>query len=92
VGTPQDWWPQITQGDIARTQNNPLNTYHHPGLPPQPIASPTLASIEAAVNPPSTPYFAFAHTNGSHGMSRFCTAQQFKIAQATGQSCNTTPQ
>jgi UPF0755 protein len=87
LGSPQSWWPQITQGDIARTQNNPLNTYHHPGLPLQPIASPSLASIEASVNPPTTSYMSFTHRNGSHGMSSFCTAQQ-----GFGTACNTTPQ
>jgi len=87
LGSSQDWWPQLTQGDIDRTQSNPLNTYHHPGLPLQPIASPSLASIQAAVNPPTTPYMSFKHTDGSHGMSSFCTP-----AQGVGISCNTPPQ
>jgi len=88
LGHAGDWWPQITQGDVARTKNKAMNTYRHPGLPPQPIASPSLASIEAAVNPANTQDIAFTHTNGSHGMSRFCTAQQY---QEAGLKCATPP-
>jgi len=87
VGTSRDWWPQLTQDDLNRAQSNPMDTRNHPGLPPRPIASPSLASIEASVNPPSTPYMSFTHTNGSHGMSSFCTVQQ-----GFGDACKTTPQ
>jgi UPF0755 protein len=37
----------------------PYNTYVREGLPPTPIALPSLASIEAAVNPPRTDYLYF---------------------------------
>jgi len=87
LGHAGDWWPQITQGEIDRTKDKAMNTYKHPGLPPQPIASPTLASIQAAVNPANTQYISFKHTNGSHGMSRFCT-----VRQGVGIDCNTPPQ
>ena len=47
------------------------NTYMHKGLPPTPINSPGLASIEAALSPENTDYFYFvADTNGTHYFSK----------------------
>jgi len=39
--------------------DNPYNTYRYPGLPPGPIASPGLKSIEAALYPESTNYLYY---------------------------------
>lgn len=45
---------------IADTKmDSPYNTYQHYGLPPGPIASPGIASIEAVLNPASTDYLYF---------------------------------
>lgn len=38
---------------------SPYNTYLNPGLPPGPIASPSLKSIEAALYPEETEYFYY---------------------------------
>lgn len=47
---------------------SPYNTYLNTGLPPGPIASPSLASIEAALNPAETPYFFYVtKKDGSQG-------------------------
>jgi len=59
VGTSREWWPVLTRDDI--TINSPYNTYKFPGLPPAPIASPGLSSLEAAVNPSQSDYFFYLH-------------------------------
>ena len=47
--------------------DSPYNTYRYPGLPPGPICSPGLASLEAAAAPAETPYIFFVSRNdGSH--------------------------
>jgi UPF0755 protein len=38
---------------------SPYNTYQVDGLPPGPIASPSIASIEAALHPADTDYFYY---------------------------------
>jgi UPF0755 protein len=46
---------------------SPYNTYKHTGLPPGPIASPGLKSIEAALYPENVDYLYFvANDDGSH--------------------------
>lgn len=46
---------------------SPYNTYLNPGLPPGPIASPGLKSIEAALYPDDTDYLFFvAKNDGTH--------------------------
>jgi UPF0755 protein len=43
------WKSKVTLADLKHP--SPYNTYLHTGLPPTPIASPGLASIEAALSP-----------------------------------------
>lgn len=51
--------------------DSPYNTYRYAGLPPGPIASPGLASIEAALFPSEVPYLYFvAHPDGHHEFRR----------------------
>ncbi|MGF1569289.1 MAG: endolytic transglycosylase MltG [Nodosilinea sp.] len=50
---------------------SPYNTYINPGLPPTPIASPGLPSLEAALAPEDTDYLFFvARYDGTHVFSR----------------------
>nr|WP_136252278.1 endolytic transglycosylase MltG [Ningiella ruwaisensis] len=61
-------------GNITRThlrEKTRYNTYRIDGLPPTPIAMPSLASLEAAVKPDLTDYLYFvAKGDGSHEFSQ----------------------
>ncbi|MCY4145733.1 MAG: endolytic transglycosylase MltG [Chloroflexi bacterium] len=60
------WWGQISQADYRRVAS-PHNTYLSVGLPPGPIASPSLSAIHAAIYPAESDYFFFrAACDGSH--------------------------
>ena len=66
------WWPQLTQEDY-RSARSPYNTYLNPGLPPGPIASPGLSSLQAAIDPAQTNFFFFRAScsrDGTHLFSR----------------------
>lgn len=55
---------------VADTKiDSPYNTYHNPGLPAGPIASPGKAAIEAALYPANTEYLFFVLD--SQGVHRF---------------------
>jgi len=68
LGAPDNWWPQFTPE--ATDLDSPYNTYRHLGLPPGPICSPGLASIQATAYPATTDYFFFLadcqKNDGSH--------------------------
>jgi UPF0755 protein len=57
-------------GNLSREDlqfDSHYNTYRYPGLPPGPIASPGLASLEAAIRPAAVSHLYFVSRNdGSH--------------------------
>jgi UPF0755 protein len=61
--------PRLLYSDLR--VESPYNTYLHKGLPPGPIASPGLASLEAATAPATTEYlyYVLTHKDGSHSFS-----------------------
>ncbi len=59
AGDEQDWWPQPDVAD--KDTDSPYNTYIYAGLPPEPIATPSLASIEAALSPQPTKCLYYLH-------------------------------
>jgi len=61
---------------------SPYNTRLHPGLPPTPIASPGLASLQAALDPATVGYlyFVLCGADGHHVFST--TNHQFEKDKA----------
>ena len=61
--------------------DSPYNTYMYGGLPPGPIASPGLASLEAAAHPAETGYlyYVLTSTDGSHTFTK--TLEEFLVAK-----------
>lgn len=58
----------LRQSELRR--ETPWNTYVIPALPPTPIANPGRASIEAALNPDSSPFIFFvADGTGGHAFA-----------------------
>ncbi len=72
------WWRRLYFDELGVTSladiDHPYNTYRYPGLPPGPICSPGLASIQAVAFPASTDYFYFIadchKQDGSHLFAR----------------------
>lgn len=59
------------------------NTYLHPGLPPGPVNSPGLRSIEAALYPDTVPYLFFvAQPDGRHVFTRTYREHLRAVAEA----------
>jgi len=59
---------RLTREDLLA--DTPFNTYRRPGLPPGPIASPSLPAIHAAANPAAASYLYFVAT-GDERRHRF---------------------
>ena len=51
--------PAVSSADTQI--NSPYNTYKYPGLPPTPIANPSLSSILSVLHPTQTDYMYFLH-------------------------------
>ena len=70
IGSPPLWWKKdLTFQDLKI--DSPYNTYLNLGLPPQPIANPGLASLEAVLRPPKTDYLYYV--SDSSGYNHYAT-------------------
>lgn len=67
----QSWWKRpLTIADLENP--NPYNTYTNDGLPPGPIANPSLSSLEAVAFPEPTDFIFFvADCTGPAGSHQF---------------------
>jgi UPF0755 protein len=71
--------------------NSPYNTYKYPGLPPGPICTPAISTIDAVLNAPSTTYIYFCAKADFSGYSVFASTfdQQIRNANAYRKALNT---
>lgn len=58
-GKEGNWWPAPEAAD--KKLESPFNTYKYPGLPPHPIANPSLDSIIAVLEPDATDCIYYLH-------------------------------
>ncbi len=77
------WWKQgLTTDDLKYNDPSGYNTYVSPDMPPGPIASPGLSSIQAVISPAETDYLYFVAScskDGSHQFSVTFGEHQSKI-------------
>ena len=59
IGTTCNWWPTLTKEDMSI--NSSYNTYKYAGIPPAPIANPSLSSILAVIYPTDSSYLYYLH-------------------------------
>lgn len=85
-----DFWKRdLTSEDLAIS--SPFNTYLVKELPPGPICSPGLASLEAAVTPEATDFYYFvAKGGGSHVFARTLAEHNRNVREA-GKPIQPTP-
>lgn len=70
----------LRQSELRKA--TPWNTYVIEGLPPTPIANPGQASLEAAVNPDTTPYVFFvADGTGGHAFAETLEEHNRNVAK-----------
>lgn len=76
------WWKTpVTLAEYQRV-DSPYNTYLYPGLPPGPIAAPSMNSIQAVLEPAETDYFYFLATgDGGHVFARTLEEQNANLAK-----------
>lgn len=81
----KSWWKKgLTLSDLKYADPAGYNTYVNPELPPGPIASPGLSSIEAVINPAQTDYLYFVAScngDGTHQFSKTFAEHQTKLCQ-----------
>lgn len=70
----------VSTSEEAQFDDNPWNTYVHPGLPIGPIANSGDAAIAAAMSPADGPWFYFVTTNPQTGETTFSTTYEEHLA------------
>lgn len=79
--TSASWWkPLLSISDLAI--NSIYNTYQVTGLPPGPIASPSLEAIEAVLNPENTEFLFFRAKCDGSGLHDFSLSYQEHLEKA----------
>jgi UPF0755 protein len=67
----KQWWKSPVTLEELTGAKSPYNTYLNVGLPPAPICNPSLASINAVLEPAQTEYlFFYSKGDGSHAFAK----------------------
>jgi UPF0755 protein len=74
------WWKTPVFLEEYSSVDSPYNTYLNAGLPPGPIASPGLSSIEAVLNPADSDYIYFVAIPDGTGAHVFATTWDEHVA------------
>jgi UPF0755 protein len=70
IGFDGNWWPNpLSAFDLDF--DSPYNTYLYAGLPPAPIANPSMDALRAVANPAITDYFFFRARCDGSGLHNF---------------------
>ena len=78
-------WRPLTAADLM--SDSPYNTRRFPGLPPGPIASPGLASLQAAAHPRRSKFLYYvARDDGTDRHYFATTIKQFEALKAKGRA------
>ncbi len=67
----RQWWKTPMYLEEYGSVDSPYNTYLNPGLPPGPIAAPSLHSIQAVLNPDRHDYLYFVAVGDGSGLHVF---------------------
>jgi UPF0755 protein len=62
---------RITMNEINNSSSSPYNTYKNKGLPPGPICTPSIKTLDAVLNAPRTDYIFFVAKADFSGYSHF---------------------
>jgi UPF0755 protein len=77
------WWANpVLDADLG--VDSPYNTYLYEGLPPGPICNPSLAALQAAANPASSPFLYFRAACDGSGRHNFAETYIQHLANACG--------
>jgi UPF0755 protein len=80
------WWKvPLFLGDLRF--DSPYNTYVYAGLPPGPIASPSLSALEAVANPTPSGYYFFVADCQAEPRGRHIFSVTFEEHLAHAQKC-----
>lgn len=73
---------RIRFGHINSSAANPYNTYRHKGLPPGPICTPSIHTLNAVLDAPDTDYLFFCAQPGGTGLHNFAATEQEHMRNA----------
>ncbi len=74
------WWKTPVTLEEYSAVDSPYNTYLYPGLPPGPIASPGLSSIQAVLDPDDHDYLFFVALPDGSGQHVFAATYEEHLA------------